>query len=389
MDRIANPFAPGAGTEPPELAGRNDVLAESDVAIKRAAAGKASRCLILTGLRGVGKTVLLVRIRKEAERAGHHTVMVEAHDRRPLPALLAPALQEVLTRFNKVAKAKALALKAMTFLHLFASTFTIQVGDAELGLGARALMTGDLEQDLPTLFQAVGEAARAAGQTVIGLIDEMQSLNRIELSALIIAMHKVAQEGLPIVLIGAALPHIRAAAGESNAFTERQFQYIDIGALNSDDAWWAVRRPVEANGATISNAALREILRRTGGYPYFIQQWASDSWNRAEGPEITLADVRAAELDAIDMLDRNLFRVRYERCTPPERQVMAAMASLKARPDGYVLDEVQAALPEMAAAEFRKNLEALIEKGMVYHPSNDRLAFTVPLFDDFMRRVRI
>lgn len=387
MDPVRNPFAPGAGNPPPELAGRSGVLGDAEIALQRIAIGRHSPSSILVGLRGVGKTVLLVRIKEIAEGHGFKALLVEARDQTSLPELIVPGLRSILYSLSTVEGAKEMARKGLRVLKSFVGGLTVKLGDIELGLGVEPDVgtadSGNLEADLPNLFMAVGVAAKAAGQPIVLLVDELQYLSTQEFSALIIAMHRVSQEQLPLVMFGAGLPQILALAGESKSYSERLFRYPMIGALEEADAREAIVGPASAEGVAVGDDAIAEILRVTERYPYFLQQWAHDAWNAATDNAITGADiVRATEI-SIRALDESFFRVRFDRCTPSEKRYMRALAELGAgaHRSGDVADRLGVKTNSVGPTR-----GSLIKKGMIYSPQHGDTAFTVPLFHEYMLR---
>ena len=388
MDPVRNPFAPGAGTPPPELAGRREVLGDLDVALQRVALGRPTQSSILVGLRGVGKTVLLVRVQAMADAHKYRTLRVEAHEGKTLTDLVLPGLRGALQALSLVEGAKEQARRGLRILRSFMSNLNFKVQDLEIGLTvapeAGVADSGDLETDLPDLLEAVGVAARAAKQPFALLIDELQYLSGPEFSALIMSMHRLSQASLPVILIGAGLPQVLGLAGESKSYSERLFRFPNIGALSEPDAKDAVRKPVDEESAHIEEGAISEILRVSERYAYFLQQWAHDSWNAAEGTIITYDDVVRATPIAIRALDGAFFRVRFDRCTPAERRYMRALAEFgpgAARSGDIAL---KLGVRTQSVGPVRSSL---IKKGMIYSPQHGDTAFTVPLFDSYMRRV--
>ena len=388
MDPVKNPFAPGAGTPPPELAGRKDVLLDLDVALQRVALGRPSQSSILVGLRGVGKTVLLVRMQAMADAHGYRTLRVEAHEGKTLTGLLVPGLKGVLQALSLTEGAKEQARRGLRVLRSFMSGMKFNVQDVEIGLSVAAETgvadSGDLETDLPDLLEAVGLAAKAARQPFALLIDELQYLSSREFSALIMAMHRLSQANLPVVLIGAGLPQILGLAGESKSYSERLFRFPDIGPLPDLDGRSAVRKPVNDEQADIEEEAISEILRVSERYAYFIQQWAHDAWNIAKGSKITYHDVIMATPVAIRALDGAFFRVRFDRCTPAERRYMRALAEFGPGPARSGDIALKLGVRTQSVGPVRSSLT---KKGMIYSPQHGDTAFTVPLFDSYMRRV--
>lgn len=387
MDKIRNPFSPGAGSPPPELAGRDSILEQARVLLGRILAKRPEKSLLLTGLRGVGKTVLLNEIDRLAQTAGYRTILVEAHEGKPLAVLLAPHLRRLLFDLDRIAGAGDKVRRGIAVLKSFVGAIKIKVGDIDIGLDIEpepgAADSGDLEVDLPSLFMAVGEAAQERGVAVALLIDEIQYFSAAELSALIMAMHKMQQRQLPVVLIAAGLPILPGLMGESKSYAERLFSFPDIGPLPEADAIKALQDPVlEANEA-FDPAALQEIFRLTRGYPYFLQEWGYQAWNHAAASPISLKVVQGTSELVSKRLDENFFRVRFDRLTPREKKYLRAMAELGPGPHrtGDVADALGVKINTLGPVR-----ASLIKKGMVYSPSHGDMAFTVPLFDEFMRR---
>jgi len=387
MDPVKNPFAPGAGTPPPELAGREDVIETARIALSRLKAGRPTTSVIMVGLRGVGKTVLLVEIERMAEADGYRTLFIEAHDRRDMPSLLVPGIRKILISLNRIEAAKNLSQRALRVLKGFVSKLSFRIEGIEFGLGVEAehgvADSGDIEIDLPDLFQAVGEAARAAGVPVAILVDEMQYLSRKDFSALIMAVHRTNQRRLPVILIGAGLPQIIGLSGNSKSYAERLFTFPEIGALSAPEAMDALRLPVEAEGAMIGDDAIARLLSVTRKYPYFLQQWGYESWNLATGDTIMLPDVESAGAAAVSKLDEGFFKVRFDRCTPAEKRYMRALAELETGTgkSGDVADILGVKVTSLGPTR-----SSLITKGMIYSPAYGDVEFTVPLFDEYMKR---
>jgi hypothetical protein len=387
MDKIKNPFSPGAGSPPPELAGRDGILEQARVLLGRAKAGRPEKSLLLTGLRGVGKTVLLNEMERMAQRTGFSTILVEAHEGKPLAVLLAPHLRRLLFDLDRIAGAGNKVRRGIAVLKSFVGAITVKVGDFDVGLDIEpekgVADSGDLEVDLASLFTAVGEAAQERGTAVAILIDEIQYFNTDELSALIMAMHKVQQRQLPLVLMGAGLPILPGLAGESKSYAERLFSFPDVGPLPEVDATRALQEPVQAANESFDEDALHEIFRVTKGYPYFLQEWGYQAWNHAESSPISLATVQESSAIVSRRLDENFFRVRFDRLTPREKKFLRAMAELGSGPHrtSDISQKLLATINTLGPVRAK-----LIKKGMVYSPSHGDMAFTVPLFDEFMRR---
>ena len=387
MDAIKNPFSPGAGSPPPELVGREGVLEQARILLGRVKERRPEKSILLTGLRGVGKTVLLNEIERLALNTGYRTVSVEAHENKSLAALLVPPLRKLLFELNRMAGLGDKAKRALAVLKGFMNGVKVAVGEIEVGLDIEpekgSADSGDLESDLPDLFLAVAEAAEERRAPVTLLIDEVQYFKEKELSALIMAMHKIQQRQLPMVLLGAGLPILPGLAGESKSYAERLFNFPNIGALNEADATKALQDPTRAAGVNFEPAALEEIFRMTQGYPYFLQEWGYQVWNRAEASPITLQIVKDATAVVIHRLDQNFFRVRFDRLTPGEKRFLRAMAGLGAgaHRSGDIADALGVKINSLGPT--RANL---IQKGMIYSPAHGDMAFTVPLFDEFMLR---
>jgi hypothetical protein len=387
MDPVRNPYAPGAGSPPPELAGRAELISEADIALKRIQIGRAVQSPILVGLRGVGKTVLLVKIREIADNGGFHTISVEAHEGKTLPELLVPGIRKAFFALSTIEKAKDQAKRGLRVLRSFLSAVKISVNDVEYGITIAPEVgtadSGDIEADLPELLLALGEAAKASGKPIAILIDELQYLSTREFSALIMAIHRLNQKSLPVILIGAGLPQILGLAGTSKSYAERLFKFPSIGALEERDAINAVVNPARAEGVDFEPPAVAQILKVTERYPYFLQQWAHEAWNVAEGTVIRAKDVLEAHNNAISVLDESFFKVRFDRCTPSEKKYMRALAEFGT---GSHRSGDIATVLKVKTASVAPTRSNLIKKGMIYSPSHGDTSFTVPLFDQYMKR---
>ena len=388
MDPVSNPFAPGAGTPPPELAGRDDLREMVRVAIERVRRGLPTKSILMIGLRGVGKTVLLDRMRDDAEAAGIHSVRIEAPESSSLPALLAPQLRQALLRLSRNEQARDLAQRALRALAGFAKALKIKYQDIEVGIDFEPepglADNGDLEHDLQALLEAVGAAAQKAGTALVLFIDELQYVEEDQLAALITALHRTAQRRLPVVLVGAGLPQLRGRMGQAKSYAERLFDFPEIGALVGEAPRIAIRKPAAAQGVEIDEEALRRIVQETHGYPYFLQEWGKHAWDTAVASPITLRDVDLASKAAVAALDESFFRVRFDRLTPVEKKYLRAMAELGPGPhrSGDVAEKLDRKVTSLGPTR-----NQLIAKGMVWSPSHGDTAFTVPLFDEFMRRI--
>ena len=384
MDRKKNPFAPGAGTRPPELAGRDQIIEDATVALARIKDGRSAKSQMLLGLRGVGKTVLLNELARIAERDGYRTIELETPENRTLAEMLVPPLRTLLNRLSAIEGAKALATRALRALQGFASAFKVKAMEVEISVTEPGVAdSGDLETDLPQLLMMVAEAGKAAGTPVAIFIDEVQYLKPEDLSALIVAIHKIGQRQLPLIVFGAGLPQLAALAGEAKSYAERLFEYRPVGPLEESDAEYAIREPIRAEGADIEPKALSTIVEQTEGYPYFLQEWGSHIWDIAAASPITESDVVRATEKVLEALDQGFFRVRMDRLTPREKQYMRAMAELGAGPhrSGDIAE-----LLDVKVTTISPLRSGLIGKGMIYSPQHGDTAFTVPMFDAFMKR---
>jgi hypothetical protein len=384
VDPTRNPFAPGAGARPPELAGRESIIEAANVAMQRIRRGRQEKSQMLLGLRGVGKTVLLNRLAQLAEDMGSIVVPLEAPEGQRLAAFLAPALKSVLLRLSRVAQARELAQRGLGALRGFASAFKVSIGEIELSISPEPIAdSGNLEIDLPELMGSVGRAAQAANTSVVILLDEVQYLSEEDLRGLIVAMHRIAQRGWPVILFGAGLPQVAALAGEAKSYAERLFDYPEVGPLPPAAARSALLDPIVEEGESISEDALNRILSITEGYPYFLQEWGKHSWNTAGKSPITADDVEMASSLATVALDRSFFRVRFDRLTPREQDYLRAMAALGPGPhrSGDIADAL--GINVQQAGPLRNGL---IKKGMIWSPAHGQTAFTVPMFDAFMIR---
>ncbi|MEZ5652553.1 MAG: ATP-binding protein [Burkholderiaceae bacterium] len=388
MDPVRNPFAPGAGAPPPELAGRDELRESLRVALARARLGRPARSALMVGLRGVGKTVLLDRVRDDAEAAGIHTVRIEAPEGRSLPAMLAPQLRQALLRLSVLESARHQSVRALRALAGFVGKLKLVYQDIEVGLDfdpePGLADNGDLEHDLQALFEQAGEAAQAATVALAIFIDELQYVPEAQLAALITAMHRVAQRRLPVLLVGAGLPQLRGQMGDAKSYAERLFEFPTIGPLAPAAAEQAIRKPLSDEGVTIDDDAMARLVSVTEGYAYFLQHWGFHAWQVAGHSPITLADVETAGTLAVASLDESFFRVRFERLTQKEREYLRAMAELGPGPhkSGDIADCLHMKVTSLAPIR-----SALIGKGMIWSPRHGDTAFTVPMFDQFMRRI--
>ncbi len=388
MDPVTNPFAPGAGAPPPELAGRDAIRESIRIALERVRRGLPAKSVLLIGLRGVGKTVLLDRIREDAEGAGLQTLRIEAPEGRSLPAMLAPELRVALLRMSRNEQVQELARRALRGLAGFARALKLKYHDIEVAVDLDPepglADNGDLEHDLQALFEAVGMAAQKAGTALVMFVDELQYVEEAQLAALITALHRCAQRKLPVVLVGAGLPQLRGQMGSAKSYAERLFEFPEIGPLSPVDARLAIAKPIEDEHVVIEPDALDALVARTSGYPYFLQEWGKHTWDAAKASPITRKDVQLASETAMAALDESFFRVRFDRLTPSEKRYLRAMAELGPGPhrSGDIADVLDVKVTSLGPTRSQ-----LITKGMIWSPNHGDTAFTVPLFDEFMRRI--
>ncbi len=390
MDAFKNPFAPGAGTQPPELAGRDRVLNDAEIALERTRARVAARSEILVGLRGVGKTVLLNRIREMATERGFATALVEARERAALPEILIPVLRKLLLRFDSSAALREKTKFGLRVLKSFMERFRAKIslaelGEIELGVEAERGMadSGDLQSDLTDVLVTVAEAASESNTQICLLIDELQYLNEQELSALIMALHQINQRSLPLLMIGAGLPLILGLTGRSKSYAERLFAFPPIGPLEFEAVHRALAVPAATQNIHFTEEALERIYGSTKGYPYFVQQWGYEVWNVAAQSPITAEDVERATINAIRQLDDSFFRVRFDRLTKREKDFLFAMVHVggQQQRSGDIADRLGAKVSSIGPLR-----SSLIAKGMIYSPAHGDNTFTVPLFDGFLKR---
>lgn len=382
MNPVNNPFTPGAGTPPPELAGREEILEQAKYAILRTKSLKAAKSQIMLGLRGVGKTVLLNRIDQIAEESGGQTAIFEASSSETLPEMMAQQLYRLLLKMDRGKKAGNDLKRTFELLSEFASLFKVKVGDLEVGMSPVKL-TGNLILDLGDLFQAMGEAAKARKTLVVILIDEIQYLKEDDLAALIMAVHKISQKQLPLLIFGAGLPQLAKLVGEAKSYAERLFEYISIDRLNEKSARQALEKPVLKEKVIFEADAIKRIIVETEGYPYFIQLWGSKAWDVADASPITLEDVKTASEAATLSLDTGFFRIRYDRLTERQQEYVRAMAMVGHLPVKSI--EV-ADIMKMSVHKAAPVRDEVIRKGMAYSPSRGLITFSVPKFEEYLRR---
>ena len=380
-----NPFSPGAGTEPPAFTGRDALISNYDVALRRTMDGRPGKSIMPIGLRGVGKTVLLNRFHQMAQARGLAGAVIEAPETGAFGQLLAAHLRTVLFEFDREtvsAKVKRAlgVLKAFTYTFPDGASISLNI-DAVVGTADSGL----LSEDVTALLVAVGEAAQDRGRGLLFAVDEVQYLSSEELGALITAIHRTVQLKLPVILVGAGLPQIPGLAGNAKSYAERLFDFPEVASLGKADAEEALQAPAHEQGVEFTERALAAVLDYTKGYPYFLQEWAYHVWNAATGSPIDVDDVMSAAPTVRDQLDKNFFRVRMDRLTPTERLYLVAMADLGPGPhrSGDIAAQLGVKIQSVAPRR-----SGLIKKGMLYSPAYGDTAFTVPMFDEFLRRTR-
>ena len=387
MDPRTNPYSPGAGTVPRELAGRDDLIEKIDVELDRCRGGYSYRGQILVGLRGVGKTVLLNKLSIDAESRGYLPVCIETPENRSLPSVLVSPLRNMLFDSNRISRAAELGKRALGLLGGFVGAMRMKFNDIEFSVDIEpenGADTGDMDNDLANLFIAIGIMAKERRSAVVLFMDEIQYLEERQFGHLIMALHKCSQKQLPVMLVGAGLPQVVVRAGRAKSYAERLFEYPEIGPLDKQSAARAIVVPAEQRGVDFQEGALDKIFEKTEGYPYFIQEWGRHCWRVAKTSPITADDVETATALALSELDGGFFRVRLDRCTPLERSYLGAMAQLGS---GSQKSGDIAALMGRSSQQVAPTRANLMKKGMIYSPAHGDNMFTVPLFDEFMKRV--
>lgn len=387
MNPTNNPYTPGAGTQPSELAGRDDILRKVRVALDRIKVGRPARSMCFYGLRGVGKTVLLFKVRQEAENKGYITINLEMPENKSLPSVLIPALKSALIRLSRVEYLRDIYDSAQGTLANFASRMKLKYNDVEIAFDRSPDQTADscdLEVDMLELFETIGKLVKGKNTALLLSIDELQYVEESQLGALIAVLHQLGQHGLPIILMAAGLPQIVGSAGRAKSYAERLFEFVHIDRLDDEAAKSALCSPARRENVEYTDEAVQIVLRQTQGYPYFVQEWGKHCWDMAQSTPIERIDAEHASERACIELDESFFRVRYDRLTPKEKIYLRAMAEMGSGPhrSGEVAKKLGKLGNEVAPIR-----NSLINKGMIYAPSHGDTAFTVPLFDQFMKRV--
>ena len=386
MDPVQNPFSPGAGTPPPELAGRGELLEEARIMIGRALNGRSTQGMLMTGLRGVGKTVILNELMRMAEEQGALSLFVEATAESTLSELLASELKKLFFSLNRIAGTADKVKKGLVVLRNFIGAVHLKVGDIGLDIEPFAGIadSGNIETDLADLFECVAEAAKEKKKAVLLLVDEVQYLPKKELGALIMAFHRLQQRQLPFAVIGAGLPMLAELAGKTKSYAERLFLYPQVDALTFEATRQAIETPFASCGIQVERRAVEKVYEQSKGYPYFIQEWGYQIWNRVERKKVGVDDIDQVRAKVVKRLDENFFHARLERLTAGEKDFLYGMSLCSG--NIHVADIAKALGSNVASLSKRR--ASLLAKGMIYSPRYGELAFTVPMFGQFMRRSR-
>ena len=381
MDPIRNPYTPGAGTRPSELAGRDEEIENFRVLLARLRAGRSEQSQIITGLRGVGKTVLLNTFENQAEEAGYHTAFRELTQESNLPELLAIDVQRLLRELKLSAKAANVVRAGLSAL----SAFTLKDPNGfELSIDPRKVSEQRLTDDFVELLFQLGSAAKAKDVGIVFFMDEIQFVKEEEFRALITALHRASQKQLPLTLAAAGLPQVPRLAGEARSYAERLFRFPRIGALEGSAARAALVIPAQREGVEYEEQAVSRALELTQGYPFYLQEFGKHIWNLAPGSPVTIQNVDDALPRAEESLDRGIYEVRIQRATAKERRYLRAMAELGAGP--YKAGSVASAMGSTTTA-LSTVRQKLLDRGLIYATEDyGYVDFTVPRFDEFMRR---
>ena len=386
MDRLRNPFTPGAGALPPELAGRSSVIDDGRVLAGRSLLGRYEKSLLLIGLRGVGKTMLLKHLAENDRRAGVVPVVIEVRNVQSDFEELALRVKDALCTIDFSSKVKDSVNRAFSTLRNFIKTFSLNIGEFGITIETSrdSATTGKLELDLSEVLLACARAAKDSNTAFGMYVDELQNLQIEAMRGIIVALHFAAQESLPLYLVGSGLPSIRALVGKSKTYAERMFNYSEIGALSKEDVDLAITVPLNNNGLDIEPDAIAEVFESTRGYPYFLQEYGYQIWNIAEKSPISASDVRRIAPNVQQRLDTNFFDVRFDRISNREKEFLRAMAEFP-QDKTIAMSDVADRMgrPQSAISPVRSSL---IRKGMVYSPAYGGIAYTVPMFADYLRR---
>lgn len=386
MDQFENPYRPGAGIKPGLLAGRSEELGKAEALLRSVQGGAPQRPLMLYGLRGVGKTVLLNEMERTAERLGFQSEYLEMSEKDDFRRVIAKSARKVLLKIDRMENLKSRCLNALGVLKGFSLAVP---GGPELKIEVDAISgvadTGDLDTDLVELFVSLGEAAQEANNLICFFIDEVQYLSEKAVGGLIAASHRITQKSLPVVFICAGLPQIAALTGDAKSYAERLFEFVPIGPLRQGADQEALCGPARERGVELSDPATSTLLTESRGYPYFIQEFGKHAWNLAASSPITDEDAINASISATEALDVSFFKTRMERATTAERNFMMGMAALGSGP--YATSDVATRIGKKVSSVGPVRAQ-LIRKGFVYSPEHGQVEFTVPLFDEYMRRIQ-
>jgi AAA ATPase domain len=388
MDDLRNPYSPGAGSRPPAIVGREQELQLFATAIGRLGIGRSAKSLMLTGLRGVGKTVLLNEFALIAREKQWQVESLEANETLDFPAAVASLVRKATLRISTSKRAAEKAKRTLAVLKSFQVRWKLP-GDIVLesepfaGLGD----SGDLESDIADLFSELGTLAKEHSTGVLFTVDELQYLRQSDLAAIVSALHRMAQQQLPILLVGAGLPSLLGLIGEAKSYAERLFTFPEISSLSERDCHSALQDPAREEGVSWDQSALDAVFEASGGYPYFLQEFGKQTWDLAPGIDsITLDDVRVGIPEARRELDAGFFRVRLDRVNDSERNYLRAMASLGSSP--YASGDVAKALHK-TTSQVATSREGLIRRGLCFSRRYGEIEFTVPMFDDYLRRAGV
>lgn len=385
MQKRDNPYTPGAGRKPPNLAGRDDDLENFQALTERLAAGGYERSLIYSGLRGVGKTVLLMELDVLATEAGWATTDVQEVGSQPdFRVTFARMAARLLREMSRKHRVKDHVDRALSVVKAFSVAVPAGVQlklDVEAATGVAD--SGDPEQDLTDLVREIGEVARATGAGALFLIDEMHNLDASSLAAICIAFQAISRNALPVAMVGAGLPDLKTRLMSAKPYADRLFQYHELGSLSPGAARAALVAPAATRDVSYEEPAARRVVREAAGYPYFIQEYGLELWNHAETSPITSADVEAVREIVTDSLARNFFGVRFQLATDSEQRYLAAMASQKDPP--YRSADVAHAYGAKDQRGVSIHRDGLIQKGLIWSPRRGQLDFTVPLFAEYVR----
>ena len=388
MDPLKNPFSPGAGFRPPELAGRAEIMKRANVLFGKTLNRTPEKSLLLTGLRGVGKTVLLSEMERIAkDEFGLFVMSIEAKGDHSLRSELTPIMQDVLFDMDRMAKIGGKAKNGFSVLKNFMAGLSISVGEVKLGFDINTVRQKDdektLEKDLPRVLETLLEIAKEQHKGIILFIDEIHYFKQNELKALLFSLHHSNKKQLPFAIVGAGLPVIYEQLGEAKTYAERMFRFFDVGALSFEDSKKAMKNPAKRMGADFSEPALHEIYEKSKGYPYFLQEWGYHAWEYAETSPIAKQVVDNVTPDVLANLNTSFFRVRFDRLTASEKQYLRAMAHIggESVSSGQVAKALGKRVTDISLIR-----DTLVKKGMIYSPAFGQVAFTVPLFGDFMKR---